>query len=705
MENLKSEITKRKSNWKRREWTTSDLPKKYYFPIVEGSNYGGIKKEVGWGSREYPAFVRYTIDNTGITKISSYSQEWNSDLQAVIEYRKGYHMSGMAGSDKVYKRLVKANKYLNRQYRRIEKWIEKSDLERATSIWRELHRRSELWTLVLVVRKLPFLTLEMSKVKKLIKTINKLMKEENADVKIKRLFLAEYNPDGSVKKHRPLGVPSLEWRVIAASYEFLLVNVWSKSWAENQYACMPGKGVTDAWLEILTRLSGGDVTEVIGYDLAKFFDLVYISNINEMLEELPDFLSDYFMKLVRRKAEIRNEDQELELRRLKAAEEERSTENLNMHWYNGDPQTEAPYTAFPQGLNTSPIMCCRALQMTGAISHSNVVQYVDDGIILNTNEKKLTLEQFKDRLGTGYSGIALSEKKSEMIMENGKYLKPLKFLGCTFDGETLRGHSRRNGPHEAVNATRRTQEIMEEARILENGLSVTNKPELIKEIMKAKKALKKKLAYLIAESCDPAYCPSRIEGPRTERGEPPRLDKGTEWDLTHTRKEIISGSSVEAQLLTLTPEIGEMMNSTNTVTMLGSYYLTSTLRNTRTQKITTENYKVIEVANIEAPFEIQEPFASHEPIMESKGQIIIQINTKCQFREFIMEETRFEWYDCNYRRVALPDKMGVVILEEKLGRINFQTYKNLRKGRKLNIKTKLTYTRYDPNPGKYNPYI
>jgi hypothetical protein len=562
----------------------SNLTKRYYYPIVEGSNNGFINSK-------FKAYLNYYETGDGLVKkISNYSQFWHWHEHKPINLRKGYNMSWWEGSKAVQKELIKANKYLNRNYNRMDKHISKGEIDKAVAIWRILHTRSMFWRKVLIVRKLPFLSMTVQEIKKLVEKLTRLMGNESTKLRITRIFLKEYNEDGSVKKYRPLGVPSKEWRVISASYEFLLVNLWKKTWPSNQFACMPGQGAGDAWMEILMRISTGKVNEIIGYDLAKFFDLVYIKNIDYM--NLPDFLTEYFRKLVRRKPQVSREDKEMEKKRIKATEEERVIPKeseqqyiledllLKANGYSGGrgpfpgkeaQKNEAPYISMPQGLSTSPIMCCRALQLTGSLDHPSIIQYVDDGVILNTEEEKITIDEFKASLNAKWTGICISEKKTEKIMEQGKYLKPLKFLGCEFDGETLRGCSRKGGIHEAENAKKRTREIMKWLKLHPNRASWTE------EIWLESKLIKEKLNLLIADGWDKS-----IKNKSLVPLDHPMLQyKGQTlftFDPKWTKVEILKEESLEIHALKKVIQkenwFGDrIMASTNTVSMIGSYFL------------------------------------------------------------------------------------------------------------------------------------
>jgi len=682
---------------------TKYLTKEYYFPIVEGSNFASVKdriyvKGVGTGL-PLNGFVTYLLgrDNQ-LIKAVNYSQRWNWLRQKAIEWRKGYNMKTWEGTHIAVAELAKANEYLNKQYKRIASKLQKGEVFKAVAIWRILHTRSKLWMMVLLIRKIDFLEIPVKKMRKMIKTISRKMKRESSALRFTRIFLTEYNTDGSVKKHRPLGVPDQEWRVIAASYEFLLTNVWKATWGTNQYACMPNSGTVDAWMRILRKLAQGNVNEIIGYDLAKFFDLVYITNLRWMLSGMPEFLLDYFRRLVVRKPKVFKEDRELEEERVKAADQERGfirtipswdivPEHMKEvaecwnHTITAEQSREAPYVSFPQGLNTSPIMCCRALQLTGAIDHPNIVQYVDDGVILNTKDEgnlrgsTYTLDEFRDRLLTAYTGIALSEKKTERIMEGGKYLKPLKFLGMQYDGKKLIGNSRKSGIYEAKNAEARTREILRSLKRFPEGLNERACPKDLKQYNR----IRKSLAILMAESCDPNFELNK-ENQKKEKLPASKEDldiiraggiihwKKTNkrfWKETQMRIYKIRNDSVEAQMAfrlpthqsygpetvpkksrillldTATHQIeeipivveslnkltfGKVMESTNTATMMGAYFLMNCLNMKIVQKPISieEESKTGKVAKIEDLYKLhlskhggkKLPFPEANPILK-----------------------------------------------------------------------------------------
>jgi hypothetical protein len=623
----------------------SNLTKRYYFPIVEGSNYGYVFNR----GTTYNAFVTYIRSGGWITKVTNYSQVWHWFAGKAVQLRKGYYVGWWAEGERMLRDLSKANKYLNRQYNRIDKHIRNGDLDKAIGVWEILHTRSRLWVRVLIVRKLPFLSMRVLRVEAIARAVLSLNWANKSSLRYKRVFLPEYKTDGTLKKMRPLGVPSQEWRIIAASYEFILANLWHRDWATNQYACMPGRGVADAWIEILRRLSTGEIDQVIGYDLAKFFDTVYLSNIVSVMANLPRSFVMWMTKTMRRKPLIRPQDRIHEKERIENTLRERPldyynepnsegvkgslrirteegervialdeiktvTVNAPPKWVTwmvkllrltgaiteeeaipAKSKTEEFFlggiipleellrgkrkftvgelggkklpqyqnkgdVSLPQGLNTSPIIACRVLQETGAL-HENVIQYVDDGIIMNTRSSRYTLEELRRKLDTRYSGITLSEAKTEVIMEGGKWIKPLKFLGCMYDGKTFKA-STRKGVYVVENADQRIAEIMVWLR--KNGNLLGN--------------YKRMMTSLISEGWNPPKSsfwslPARI-APRQGFEGGLITSFSTWWEETRSKVERLPINSVEAMAIeTLGPKLGPIISSSNTASMVGSYYL------------------------------------------------------------------------------------------------------------------------------------
>jgi hypothetical protein len=204
---------------------------------------------------------------------------------------------------------------------------------------------------------------------------------------------------------------------------------------------------------------------------------------------------------------------------------------------------------------------------------------MDDGVILNTLERRYTMRRLTLNLQTPYTGIAISKDKTETIMEDGKYLKPLKFLGCSYDGVTFKSHTRNGGIWEAENARERIKLIITKLRyaesLTEEGLSNYKKRYYRWEARQG-------LIKLINEGWN--HLTESNEKPLTVIGDKTKIsfkskNKTEWWNKTLTKVEILKKDSIEARTLEMANQKGmrKVMDSTNAHTMMGAYYLLTQL--------------------------------------------------------------------------------------------------------------------------------
>lgn len=532
---------------------SSKLTKRYYFPIVEGSNYGYFVK----GNRTYNAFVTYIPGLRSLIKVANYSQIWHWWGNRPIMFRKGYYVGWYNEGKDMLNTLNKANKYLNRQYCRMERMLQEEDIDKYTRLVDLLSERSTLFLLVLIVRKLPFQEVGVLRVLALVKAVRKLMKRREFKVKIKRVFMPEYDEQGNIRKHRPLGVPSIEWRIIGAMKEFYLCNMWAGNWSPNQYACMPKRGVADAWIDILEKYSYG-VKNILGFDLAKFFDSVYVTTLTWTLWNVPEHTFGWFKNMcLWNSVRVRPQDRKMEDARIAAmmAQLRRSLASKALSAYAAFKPVKR---GFPQGLNTSPIMTCRALQLTGFLDDPTIVQYMDDGIIMR--EGKIHESLLNMALKSAHSGVAISPEKTEWIMRDGEWKKPLKFLGCSFDGKTFKAHTREGGVYEVKDAPQRINEILNWLRENRNKLG----------------PYRSKVTKLIAEGWNRGDV--RTTWWSLTKSERPHFEItsmfSTWWEESKARVTRLPYNCVEAMAYArYWRSMGPIWESSNTSTMICSYYL------------------------------------------------------------------------------------------------------------------------------------
>jgi hypothetical protein len=325
----------------------------------------------------------------------------------------------------------------------------------------------------------------MSKVRWLLTKVQRFMVKESSDINFRRVFLEEYNQDGTFKKHRPLGVPDIESRVESAMYEFYLVNLLKQEWPKDQYACMPKVGVVDAWIELLPLAD--EKPNITGIDLAKFFDTVFIKTASYALRmsKVPEHIVLILERMHRRKPQIK--EKQLEKARIKQIMEQAPVmlyppvEDLmtsvpEANWNNRD-------ISLPQGLNTSPLIACHTLNITNAIDGDpekdyRVIQYVDDAILIGGPTSDKMIKEYKTKINSYTTGIHISEDKTEVIKQEGQWLKPLKFLGCEYDGKTFRAHTRKNGVYEVKDASKKIEKIIRWLHLNRNNIKNYERKDL-----------------------------------------------------------------------------------------------------------------------------------------------------------------------------------------------------------------------------------
>jgi len=440
---------------------THKLTKRYYFPLVKGSQFGVLAVVNGFKSA-YQTFIKGPKGSW--LRITNYNLLYNYYHDIMVSYRKGYVVFG-----KEYEACKKGNAYLDKQYTRMAKALADNDIVKYTAIFDVLVKKSQYFRTVIFVNKIKYYSnnYTVSKARWLLNKIQLFMIKESSDINFRRVFLPEYDNLGRLKKNRPLGVPDIPSRCESAMYEFYLVNLLKAEWCENQFACMPKIGVVDAWLKLLPLAESKP--NITGIDLAKFFDTVFIKTASYALRmsKVPERIVLIIERMNKRKPIIK--DHALEKERIKQIMEQAPVmlyppvEDLmtsvpESNWNNRD-------ISLPQGLNTSPLIACHTLNITNAVDGDpekdySVIQYVDDAVLIGGPTSDQMLSEYKSKINSYTTGIHISAEKTEVIKQEGKWLKPLKFLGCEYDGYTFRAHTRKGGIYEVKDASKKITKII-----------------------------------------------------------------------------------------------------------------------------------------------------------------------------------------------------------------------------------------------------
>jgi len=106
------------------------------------------------------------------------------------------------------------------------------------------------------------------------KQVDKLVKRRATEINYSRTYI----PKGQT--YRPLGVPTIPWRIYLHMYNNCLVEWRRVSETGKQHGYLPGKGIVTAWIQIVRRLNAPNIFEA---DYQGFFNNVTHLGIKSVL--------------------------------------------------------------------------------------------------------------------------------------------------------------------------------------------------------------------------------------------------------------------------------------------------------------------------------------------------------------------------------------------------------------------------------------
>jgi len=332
-------------------------------------------------------------------------------------------------------RNARYNIYMEKQIRRLRKFkcnpyvyfrimlflIQKSKVFRVSAINKTLnkwYKNLPLWYVLEINRKVDKLILK------------------NGKMTFKRVYI----PKGE-DSWRPLGVPSPEWRIYLQLINNFLYIYLEDYFLPSQHGFIPGKGTLTAWREIFSKVE--KYKYVYEFDLRNCFGNLDTRVISDILMKLgvPSQLAYWLEDINTSQPELPEErkldeskvDKVNYYQKLKEESYHYSYHDDMVNGYWNQYNIEESYQGVAQGSNTGPLLAIVCLKKF--LTQQDSISYADDGIFMSNEEfevKEMPL-----------SGIEINFEKSGWVRREGVWIKPLKFLGMEWDGQSLRAFTRK----------------------------------------------------------------------------------------------------------------------------------------------------------------------------------------------------------------------------------------------------------------------
>lgn len=302
----------------------------------------------------------------------------------------------------------KANRYNKHQLRRLKQLIKLGQINKATRIYSALVMRS--WSLKAYwfnkVARGWYFSSDLTAVQRTFEKYCKLCRTHDANPVVKRSYIPKSNG-----KLRPIGSPTLEWRVYLAMWEGFLRLCLERAIPEWQHGFMRGRSGLTAWKMIWEKRV--KYKFAFEFDLESCFNLLKAEHITQVLEEakIPSELR-WFIERINLMYPL------IELEKLLPEKEiEISRDSLLKK-------------GMTQGNPWSPLLAILLIGLKMEKLGLDLVMYADDGILFTDDIS--TINKLQDK-SLKSAGIVLSSK----VRENGESVNrlidgPMKFVGMKY---------------------------------------------------------------------------------------------------------------------------------------------------------------------------------------------------------------------------------------------------------------------------------
>jgi len=310
------------------------------------------------------------------------------------------------------------NKYVEYMFKRLEKQVQSKRFNEAVeTLWILMNSKAYLSVAINAVlenwhRKIP-----MWQMNAYIHEVNNLIKRRATNIEYRRVYLEEPN------KIRPLGVPSVPWRIYLHMYNNLLTQWRLVTESKSQHAYLPGRGTMTAWNELVKLLDSPNIYEA---DYTGFFDNISHNGLRYVLTTRLGIPSNELEFIMRLNSSVVKLPAEKLL-----FEPDVGKTHIDRLWdYNYEELVgNAKYKdrGVPQGAPTSPNLATLVHRVLERVI--KVIFYADDLIVFPKNSDSNPLNKIENRL----LGLKAKASKSKWLKKDGIWLvESFKFIGIRY---------------------------------------------------------------------------------------------------------------------------------------------------------------------------------------------------------------------------------------------------------------------------------